>query len=427
MSNQSCGNLEQQQAARLGNEMRAVQSTYTACIRDQELPPSAQDVYRLVADLATKAVSGSDEHPGVSIDAVNAVRCIDRYIRETTSELNTARRDLAKRTEDTRLYRFHVHFADYAGFVCNVLKESESGSHSLLSRPWTQIVHAIDREQEALDTWKASDRNRKTRPVSPYMVAIRDRVKALVDRGWNGLDVGQALFAIRFYARRNFICHGEIFDLFTSKNFAGLAEYIDADVKILEDVLPDEEKPMVDKYRALLTLYKDMHIRKNDQDEWVEQAPLQRSLGASSRPLGPALISAIELGKFRPPGSSGPPPGNVSFDPATLRRQSEPKGTKRPAVDQPPGQPPVKVARGLNYSSEWRPKKPVPDADSLGAQKLQERLHILGAELAQRKPAKALIVFEMQIAQLEKELESLSAAAYKKQRKAEQPSLPHRK
>ena len=63
------------------------------------------------------------------------------------------------------------------------------------------------------------------------------RPSGLVHRGWDDLDFGQALFTIRFYARRNFICHGEIFDLFTSKNFAGLAEYIDADYKILEDVL----------------------------------------------------------------------------------------------------------------------------------------------------------------------------------------------
>ena len=37
------------------------------------------------------------------------------------------------------------------------------------------------------------------------------------------MEIGQFLFTIRIHARRNFICHGEIFDLFTSKKFAGLA------------------------------------------------------------------------------------------------------------------------------------------------------------------------------------------------------------
>ena len=40
--------------------------------------------------------------------------------------------------------------------------------------------------------------------------------------------------------------HGEIFDLHQSGNLAGLARYPDDDLKLLENVLPDEEKPMAD-------------------------------------------------------------------------------------------------------------------------------------------------------------------------------------
>jgi hypothetical protein len=73
------------------DEMRAVQTSYTASIGDQDLPSSAQDLYRLIAKMAADAVSGSDEHPVISADTVNAVRCIDRYVRETTSDRNTMR------------------------------------------------------------------------------------------------------------------------------------------------------------------------------------------------------------------------------------------------------------------------------------------------------------------------------------------------
>ena len=74
-------------------------------------------------------------------------------------------------------------------------------------------------------------------------------VNALVHRGLDDLDFGQALFTIGFYARRNFICHGKIFDLFTSKTFAGLTEYINADYKILESVLQMSRSYWFGKYR----------------------------------------------------------------------------------------------------------------------------------------------------------------------------------
>lgn len=64
--------------------------------------------------------------------------------------------------------------------------------------------------------------------------------------GTNELDIDLALFAIRSYARRNLVSHGEIFDLRQSGNFAGLAKYLDDDDKLLENVLPDEEKHEAD-------------------------------------------------------------------------------------------------------------------------------------------------------------------------------------
>lgn len=66
-SDQSRGNLEQQRTAMLDDEeMSAVHSKYTACIGDQDSPPSAQDMYRLVASMAVDAMSKSNEHAVLS-------------------------------------------------------------------------------------------------------------------------------------------------------------------------------------------------------------------------------------------------------------------------------------------------------------------------------------------------------------------------
>ena len=102
--------------------MRAVQSIYTACSRDQTLSSTVQDLYRLVTTLATEAIPESDEHLASLTDKANIVRTIDRYVRETTSEYGTALRELSSRTHDTRLFRFHAHLGDYAGVLCGLLK-----------------------------------------------------------------------------------------------------------------------------------------------------------------------------------------------------------------------------------------------------------------------------------------------------------------
>lgn len=87
---QSSGTLDQQRTTELGNEMRAV---YTARIGDQDLSPTVRDLYRLVTTLAAEAVPYRNP---TRISAVrsrrqaNMVRTIDRYVRETTSDYNTA-------------------------------------------------------------------------------------------------------------------------------------------------------------------------------------------------------------------------------------------------------------------------------------------------------------------------------------------------
>lgn len=224
--------------------MSAVHLNYTACIGDQDSPSYAQDMYRLVANMALDVMSTFNEPAGLSNQKANAVRCIDLYIRETTLDLNIARQDLSERTDDNRLFRFHAHLGDYAGVLCDALKEPDNKhSSSVLSQPWTLIVSAIDEYDKKLADWHASDQRDRC-PYSVHLDTIRHRVQQLSDIGFTDLDIDTALFAIRSYARRNFISHGGAFDLHKKKDFVGLAKYLDHVDKTLEDILPNKEEPM---------------------------------------------------------------------------------------------------------------------------------------------------------------------------------------
>lgn len=143
-TNQSRGTLEQQRTTELGDEMRAVQSIYAACIRDQALSSTVQNLYRLVTTLATEAILESDAHLDSSVGKANVVRTIDRFVRGATSEYGTALHELSSRTHDTRLFRFHAHLGDYAGVLCKLLKDDKQSSSTVLSGTWTKIVKAVD-------------------------------------------------------------------------------------------------------------------------------------------------------------------------------------------------------------------------------------------------------------------------------------------
>ena len=413
-TNQSCDTLDQQRTTALGDEMRAVQSTYTARVRDQNLSSTVQDLCRLVTTLAAEAIPESDEHLGSSIEKASVVRTIDRFVRETTSEYGTALRELSSRTHDTRLFRFHAHLADYAGALCKLLKDSKqfSSSHTL-SRPWIEIVEAIDKCQDLVTSWNASG-CKGPEPSCPEMDLLEVRVQQLIKEGYTILDRDLALFAIRSYARRNFVSHGEIFALHQSKEFAGLANYIENDEKLLEDVLPDEEKPMVGNWRRLLKFYRDLHIRQTSDGVWEGQTSLSvRALSPlplddKSRLAQAVMRSEIEMGRKRESNSpDGPPPQNVKFDPGSLRRRSDPgrRSTKRCAMGQPPGHTSPKKARGMFYTPDLEDvEEPIKDQDAWGVEMLQFKLYTLGAKLASASPSGACKVFQPQMEQLEGEL-----------------------
>jgi len=264
------------------------------------------------------------------------------------------------------------------------------------------------------------------------MDTLEVRVRELIDAGLTDLDCDLALFAIRSYARRNFIAHGRTYDLDQSEQLAGLASCVDSDDKLLVDILPDEEKPMVGKWRRVLAFYRSTHIRQNGDGEW--ERPPALSVAPESPPpstgrLGRAVLrSQIEMGERR--GSSspdGPPPTNVTFDTGLSRYRSDPGKrsiSKRPAMGQPPGQPSLKKAKGLFYVKSEAIAEDIEDSDAWDVENLQLRLHSFAAKLAQASPSAALKVLRPQLKQLESSHVRVKARLEKKKKQIDKNTRP---
>ena len=418
-ANQSSGQPESSLGADTDNEMLTVQSRCTVCVGRQDLPGSTKELYRLVARLAGFA-SGSDQNPLTKEDASDAVRCIDRYVMDAASEFNAVSRDLSTMAGDAEIYRFNATIGDYAQVLCDALHKGDDVP-DYLKQPWTDILGDLGDEESELTDWKASSEDRP-RPQTPFMDALEQRVETLVANGMTDLDYDLALFAARTYGRRNSLFHGKSFNKFLSKDFAGYAECLDRDDQNLERLLPDKEKHLAGKYRRIIDFARDYRIGKDNDGNWRKrQVPPQEEVPHQFAPLSkPALRSSLEMGRFRPTGLDGPPPLCVSFSPAALRRHTvaEQRGTKRPAKEQPLGQPRVKAVCGLDYGKEKveAVTNHLTDTDHSSFGRLIERLHILADQLTRLSPAKASSLFADQVPQLELELER-AKGKYDKQSK----------
>ena len=302
-SSQSCRSPEQYWTGDLCDEMWTVKSEYTACIGSEDLPPNTHELYRLAATLAEFAATGSHKHPFTPTEASNAVRCLDQYVRETASETEMTYSEISRMDQDTRLFRLPATLGEFSGYICTAIR---AGKDSLIStKPWTVKVPELDKEEEARIAWEASDQT-SNRPCSSFTEALQDPVNDLQVAGWNDLDMEIALLAVRSYARRAFIAHSKAYDLDTSNNFQEIGQYLEDVDKQLEVVLPDEEMALVDKYRRIIAIYRDKHIRKNEwKDVKTRAGQTASDPTPSNRPSHSAIRSSMEMGKFRPLGLAG--------------------------------------------------------------------------------------------------------------------------
>ena len=135
-----------------------------------------------------EVISNFDEHLDSSIEKTNIIRNIDRFAREMTSRYDTTLYELSSRIYDTRLFRFHVHLADYAGALCGLLKDLKQFSSSLiLARLWAEIVKAIDNCQDRVSFWNVSG-CKGPEPSCPEMDLLEVRVQQLINADYVILD-----------------------------------------------------------------------------------------------------------------------------------------------------------------------------------------------------------------------------------------------
>ena len=216
---------------------------------------------------------------------------------ETASDFNALNRDLSTMTGDVELYRFYAAIGDHAQVMCDAIREVDADSP--LKQPWTILLPKLDSEERLLTAWKASS-EKPSRPKTPYRDAFEARIEALIADGCTGLDTDIALFAARTYASRNSSFHGGSYDLFKSKKYAELANYLDMDDKRLEGLLPDGEKKLADKYRKIIDFSRSYRISMDDDGNWGQcQAPPEKEVPDTFvRPSRATLRSSMEMGVF---------------------------------------------------------------------------------------------------------------------------------
>ena len=156
-------------------------------------------------------------------------------------------------------------------------------------------------------------------------------------------------------------------------------------------------------------MYRDKHIQKED-GEWKDVKTLAGQTASvptpSNRPSLSALRSSMDMGKFRPPGLAGPPPLNVSYDAAAFRRHTmdEPRGTKRPAIEQLTGPRRKRVAVSDKYDTRTEPQQEPTDKIELETAKSLAAVHALLEEWRQVGPERYLIMLNGQKHQMTKSL-----------------------
>lgn len=183
--------------------------------------------------------------------------------------------------------------------------------------------------------------------------------------------------------------------------------------KTIESLLADEAKPLVGKYRRLIYLSRESQICKNDDGKWKKresvQVPPQAEIPHQFVPPSESAIRAsLQMGKFRPAGLDGPPATSISFSLASFRRHTvgDPRGTKRPAEEQPLGQPQTKAVCGLDYGKEKveAAVNNFSESDHMELSRLVESLHNLADRLTRVSPSRSKSLFLGQVPQLKRGL-----------------------
>ncbi|KAI4209135.1 MAG: hypothetical protein LQ351_007887 [Letrouitia transgressa] len=160
------------------------------------------------------AYAASPERRFSPKDAAAAAKSIRRHVQDCSRKTKALQAQLEKSAEDNFLFRFHAVIGDYARVVCKALKESRPPR--MLVGSWEDIVGALDKEEEKAARGIPS--NKVHKQVEACVYALQ--------KEHYPIDVDTALLAMRTYARRNYICHGEADQMIDKGDFKAAAKIL---------------------------------------------------------------------------------------------------------------------------------------------------------------------------------------------------------
>ncbi|KAL8761163.1 MAG: hypothetical protein Q9184_002692 [Pyrenodesmia sp. 2 TL-2023] len=255
-----------------------------------------RELERLVAKLDNFAAN-PNEHSFTPADAAALSSCIKGDVRKTDLEFNEVNQALRTQVKDNQAYRLHAIFGDYCGMICKRLKSG--GGRSSLTGEWPVISKDLDEEEESIAAWQRSGGAPAHEPRCPRRQTVIRLVNRIRQEGWTDIDLKTALLAIRTYARRCFIFHGETEKLLATEDQAGLARFLETDLRFFAQTLPEEELPLADNYRKIITFFQDFHSFPGELLEnynAVDNAPAGDS--------GPPAVEVSDEQRVEPGSSS---------------------------------------------------------------------------------------------------------------------------
>ncbi|KAH8820268.1 hypothetical protein F5884DRAFT_865972 [Xylogone sp. PMI_703] len=155
-------------------------------------------------------------------------------------------------TKELAVLKHHCRLGDYAGRIFNDLKFHNTDAP--LPKLATELVELLGEE--------GSD--------GPMARAIEGITYRIRNQGGD-IDSAMAKFAVKAYAARNQVCHGEAGHLVTAEKWDDLAQRISLDLEALPEILPEDQMQQLETWRRILRYYRDRYIVQDSNGKWQKR------------------------------------------------------------------------------------------------------------------------------------------------------------
>ncbi|KAL3424174.1 hypothetical protein PVAG01_03455 [Phlyctema vagabunda] len=155
-------------------------------------------------------------------------------------------------TKELKVLKQYCRLGDYAGRVFNDLKLYNVDAP--LPKLATDLAKLLGAEDHG----------------GPMAIAIEGATCRIRNQGV-GIDPVMAKFAVRAYAARNQVCHGEAGHLVVEKNWDALAHRVSSDLEALPELLPEDQIQHLTTWRQILHYYRDWYIVQDSDEKWQKR------------------------------------------------------------------------------------------------------------------------------------------------------------